>query len=124
MTSPGLRILLCSIVLTCTACIVVPTPAPAPRVVASVAPAAPRPGYCREFQQTVTIGGVAQQAYGVSCQQADGSWRISGDQTTISAPVGPVASRAVAAPAPPDDGSYLLIPFARASGDDGGKPEK
>ncbi len=32
--------------------------------------------YCREFQQTVTIGGKSQQAYGVACRQPDGSWRI------------------------------------------------
>lgn len=119
MTSQGFRIALCSLVLTCTGCIVVPTPAPAPRVVASVAPP-PRPGYCREFQQSVTIGGVAQQAYGVSCQQADGSWRISGEQTAAYAPAAP---RDVAAPVQPSNG-YLLIPFARASGDDVAKPEK
>jgi len=32
--------------------------------------------YCREFQQTVTIGGNQEQAYGVACQQPDGSWKI------------------------------------------------
>ncbi len=32
--------------------------------------------YCREFQQTVTIGGRSEQAYGTACQQPDGSWRI------------------------------------------------
>ncbi|MDH5411096.1 MAG: RT0821/Lpp0805 family surface protein [Alphaproteobacteria bacterium] len=32
--------------------------------------------YCREFQQTVTIGGRAEDAYGVACRQPDGSWRI------------------------------------------------
>lgn len=32
--------------------------------------------YCREFQQSVTIGGQTQQAYGVACRQPDGSWRI------------------------------------------------
>lgn len=31
---------------------------------------------CREFQQTVTIGGKTETAYGTSCRQADGSWRI------------------------------------------------
>ena len=31
---------------------------------------------CREYQQTVTIGGETQQAYGTACRQADGSWRI------------------------------------------------
>ncbi len=32
--------------------------------------------YCREFQQTVTVGGNTQQAYGTACRQADGSWEI------------------------------------------------
>jgi len=32
--------------------------------------------YCREFQQTVTIGGQSEQAYGRACQQPDGSWKI------------------------------------------------
>ena len=32
--------------------------------------------YCREFQQTITVGGQKQQAYGKACQQRDGSWQI------------------------------------------------
>jgi surface antigen len=32
--------------------------------------------YCREFQQTVTVGGQDQQAYGTACRQPDGSWRV------------------------------------------------
>jgi surface antigen len=36
----------------------------------------PEGQYCREFQQTVNIGGEAQQAYGKACRQPDGSWRI------------------------------------------------
>ncbi len=32
--------------------------------------------YCREFQQTVTIGGQTEQAYGTACRQPDGSWQI------------------------------------------------
>lgn len=32
--------------------------------------------YCREFQQSVTIGGRQENAYGVACQQPDGSWKI------------------------------------------------
>ena len=34
--------------------------------------------FCREYQQTVTIGGRSQQAYGTACRQADGSWRVAG----------------------------------------------
>lgn len=32
--------------------------------------------FCREFQQTVTVGGQTQQAYGTACRQPDGSWKI------------------------------------------------
>ncbi len=32
--------------------------------------------YCREFQQTITVGGQKQQGYGRACQQRDGSWKI------------------------------------------------
>jgi surface antigen len=32
--------------------------------------------YCREFQQTVTIDGKTQQAYGTACRQPDGTWKI------------------------------------------------
>jgi surface antigen len=32
--------------------------------------------YCREFYQTVNIGGKTENAYGVACRQPDGTWRI------------------------------------------------
>jgi surface antigen len=32
--------------------------------------------YCREYQQTVTVGGETQEAFGTACRQPDGSWRI------------------------------------------------
>ena len=32
--------------------------------------------YCREFQQTVVIGGDTEEAYGVACRQPDGQWEI------------------------------------------------
>jgi surface antigen len=32
--------------------------------------------YCREYQQTVVIGGQTQQAYGTACRQPDGTWQI------------------------------------------------
>lgn len=31
---------------------------------------------CREYQQTVTVGGKTEQAWGKACRQPDGSWRI------------------------------------------------
>ena len=32
--------------------------------------------YCREYQQTVTVGGKTQDAYGTACRQADGTWNV------------------------------------------------
>lgn len=32
--------------------------------------------YCREFQQTVTVGGNTESAYGTACRQPDGTWKI------------------------------------------------
>ena len=32
--------------------------------------------YCREFQQTINVGGQPQQGYGTACRQPDGSWKI------------------------------------------------
>lgn len=32
--------------------------------------------YCREFQQTITVGGQTEDAYGTACRQEDGSWQI------------------------------------------------
>ena len=33
-------------------------------------------GYCREFQETVTIGDQQETAYGTACRQPDGTWKI------------------------------------------------
>lgn len=32
--------------------------------------------YCREYTQTVMIGGEEHQAYGTACRQPDGTWKI------------------------------------------------
>jgi len=32
--------------------------------------------YCREYQQTIVVGGKEQTAYGTACRQPDGSWKI------------------------------------------------
>ena len=32
--------------------------------------------YCREYQQSVTVGGQQQNAYGTACRQPDGTWKI------------------------------------------------
>jgi surface antigen len=31
---------------------------------------------CREFQQTIVVGGQTQQGVGTACRQPDGSWKI------------------------------------------------
>lgn len=33
--------------------------------------------YCREYRQTVVVGGRQQEAYGTACRQPDGSWIIN-----------------------------------------------
>ena len=38
--------------------------------------------YCREFTKTIYVGGRAQQGYGVSCRQPDGSWHITREAST------------------------------------------
>jgi surface antigen len=35
----------------------------------------PNGAYCREYQQTVTIGGKQEQSYGTACRQPDGNWK-------------------------------------------------
>ncbi len=32
--------------------------------------------YCREFTQTILVGGREQEAYGTACRQADGTWKL------------------------------------------------
>jgi surface antigen len=32
--------------------------------------------YCREYKQTITVGGEQHQAYGTACRQPDGTWKI------------------------------------------------
>jgi len=32
--------------------------------------------YCREFQQTITVGGETRQGYGTACREPDGQWRL------------------------------------------------
>jgi hypothetical protein len=75
MTLPLFRIALSATVLACAGCVFVPDQAPAPRPLASPA-RGPQPD-CREFQQTVSIGGQTQQAFGMTCRQADGTWKIA-----------------------------------------------
>ncbi len=32
--------------------------------------------YCREYSQTITVGGKTQRAYGTACRQPDGAWQV------------------------------------------------
>ncbi len=32
--------------------------------------------YCREYQQTIYVGGRQENGYGIACEQPDGSWKI------------------------------------------------
>ena len=32
--------------------------------------------YCREYQQTIVVGGQPQSGYGTACRQPDGSWQV------------------------------------------------
>ena len=34
--------------------------------------------YCREFQQTINVGGQVQDGHGTACRQPDGTWKIQG----------------------------------------------
>jgi hypothetical protein len=56
---------------------------PTQQPLAAPMPAAPSPaqrtGDCREYQTQITVAGKPQQAYGVTCRQPDGSWRIVTD---------------------------------------------
>lgn len=32
--------------------------------------------YCREYRQTINVGGKQQEGYGTACRQPDGTWKI------------------------------------------------
>jgi len=33
--------------------------------------------YCREYTQTIKVGGRVEEGYGVACRQPDGTWKIT-----------------------------------------------
>jgi len=88
MSPRPLTILSVSLGLACAGCVVQPPPPPPPAMM--VSPAAPQaaqaPGTCREFQQTITIGGTTQEAYGTTCLQPDGSWKVTGAPQSQQSP--------------------------------------
>jgi surface antigen len=32
--------------------------------------------YCREYNQTINVGGKTERGYGTACRQPDGTWQI------------------------------------------------
>lgn len=65
--------------------------------------------YCREFQQTVVVGGQEQSAYGTACRQPDGAWQIvnSADAVAPSASVAPTVTNETVVYAPPRHGRMV-----------------
>ena len=59
--------------------------------------AAPPTEECREFTETVTIGGRQQPAHGRACRQSDGTWRV---ERPLQMPQLPTPSARVATAAP------------------------
>jgi surface antigen len=52
--------------------------------------------YCREFRQTILIGGKKEQGYGTACRQPDGTWQIvrgEGDHPTAYSQAPPVEKK-------------------------------
>jgi hypothetical protein len=84
-------------------CVVHEVPVATP--VSAAAPATQQAQNCREFQDTVTVDGKQQRAYGTTCQEADGSWHIAAPATTNPPPI---ASAPVAVPAYP---AYPAYPY-------------
>lgn len=67
-----------------------PETKPAPPASAPPPEAAAKPEQeCREYQQTVTIDGKPQKAYGRACRQADGTWKTVGEMKKIPPPPNP-----------------------------------
>lgn len=68
---------------------------------------------CREFQQSVVIGGRREQAWGTACRNPDGSWRLQ-RAATAEAPLPPPryvpVPTPVYVPAPPPPVIYSYRP--------------
>lgn len=50
-------------------------------------------GYCREYQQKVTIAGTVHNTYGTACMQPDGSWRMVAPADDVAPPLQPVVQQ-------------------------------
>src|SRR5260370_2089259 len=78
------------IMLTCSGCVVhqaVPVAMPANEMAPAGGSATGATAQnCREFQDTVIVGGGKQPAYGTTCQQPHGSWRITPSPSASAPP--------------------------------------
>jgi hypothetical protein len=87
-------ILAVSLAAICGGCVVEPPP---PVVAASPQPPpAAAPATCREFRQTITVGGEAKEGWGTTCQQADGRWKVVAAPSPPAPPPPQVAAAPVA----------------------------
>ncbi|MBI1309472.1 MAG: hypothetical protein GC129_06490 [Proteobacteria bacterium] len=59
--------------------------------------------YCREFTQTITIGGKTQKGYGTACLQPDGSWELQSNAVAT-----PPADNRITSVAPADNITYVV----------------
>jgi len=88
-------------------------PSEPPGSAATAPPPATAPDQCREFTETVIIGGRPQKAYGRACPQSDGTWRVErpAQVPLLLAPSARVATSAQypAGPAFPATGGSLFF---------------
>ena len=107
MSSPNIRASVTLAALICAGCVASPPPppvmpmtmiAPPPQAVAAPQAQAAQAGQtCREYQQTITLNGQPQEAWGTTCLQPDGTWKVVSQPSDAA----PAASSSVAPPPPP-----------------------
>ena len=111
MSSQSLRTPLMLAVLFCAGCVVSPPPPPMPlppaadvappaQAAAPQAQAAQAGPTCREFKETITLNGAPQEAWGTTCLQPDGTWKVMSAPQLDGAP-STTATAAAATTAPP-----------------------
>jgi hypothetical protein len=61
---------------------------------------------CREFQQSIVVDGQPQDAYGTTCQQPDGTWKVMAAPAPAAQAAPPQPQPQVAAAAVPVYPSY------------------
>ncbi len=66
---------------------------------------------CREFQQSIVIGGRSEQGWGTACRNPDGSWRLQ-RAATVAEPLPPprYVPAPIYVPAPPPPVIYSYRP--------------